>query len=51
MERPVEFIGDVTYTKDFWKLAVRVKDKWNVVKDGKEHVEMVIVDVKVCLLE
>jgi len=24
-----------------------VKDKWTIVKDGKEHVEMVIVDAKV----
>jgi len=30
-----------------WKLSVRVKDKWTVVKDGKEHLEMLIVDAKV----
>jgi hypothetical protein len=47
MERPVEFISDVTDKKDFWKLAVRVKDKWTVVKDGREHLEIVIVDAKV----
>ena len=33
--------------KDFWKLTVRVKDKWTVVKDGKDHLEMIIVDAKV----
>lgn len=49
MERPCQFIGDVTDKSDFWKLTVRVKDKWTVVKDGKEHLEMIIVDVKVLL--
>jgi hypothetical protein len=47
MERPFETIAAVTNKKDFWKLAVRVKDKWTVVKDGKEHLEMIIVDAKV----
>ncbi|RHN42005.1 hypothetical protein MtrunA17_Chr8g0372151 [Medicago truncatula] len=47
MERPFEFIGDITDKKDFWKLPVKVKDKWTVVKDGKEHLELVIVDKKV----
>jgi len=47
MERPLEFIADVTDSKDFWKLSVRVKDKWTVVKDGKEHLELLIVDAKV----
>jgi hypothetical protein len=45
--RPVEFIAAITNKKDFWKLAVRVKDKWTVVKDGKEHLELIIVDAKV----
>jgi hypothetical protein len=47
MARPVQFIGDINPKKDFWKLTVRVKDKWVVVKDGREHLEMVIVDAKV----
>ena len=47
MERPFENIDVITDKKDFWKLAVRVKDKWTVVKDGKEHLEMIIVDAKV----
>jgi hypothetical protein len=50
MERPIQYIGDINQKKDFWKLAVRVKDKWVVVKDGKEHLEMVIVDAKVLCL-
>lgn len=47
MERPVQLISDVNDKKDFWKLTVKVKDKWTVVKDGKEHLELVIVDDKV----
>lgn len=46
MERPLEFIGDITDNKDLWKLAVKIKEKWSVVKDGKEHLEMFIVDSK-----
>lgn len=44
--RPVQFIRDINDKKDFWKLAVKVTDKWTVVKDGKEHLELVIVDAK-----
>lgn len=47
MERPVQFVSDVNDKKDFWKLVVKVKDKWTVVKAGKEHLEMVIVDAQV----
>ena len=47
MERPFEYISAITNKKNFWKLAVRVKDKWTVVKDGKEHLEMIIVDANV----
>lgn len=46
MERPLQFIGDITNNKDLWKLAVKIKAKWSVVKDGKEHLEMLIVDSK-----
>lgn len=49
MEIPFEFIGDITDKKNFWKLVVRVKDKWIVVKDGKEQLELVIVDYKVVI--
>jgi hypothetical protein len=48
MERPLEFVGgDITDKKDFWKLAIRVQDKWTMVKDGNEHLELLIVDSKV----
>lgn len=46
MERPFENIAAINNKKDFWKLAVRVQDKWTVVKDGKEHLELIIVDAK-----
>lgn len=32
-------------------MAVKVRDKWTVVKDGREHSEMVIVDAKVIWLQ
>lgn len=47
MERPVQFVSDVNDKKDFWKLVVKVKDKWTAVKAWKEHLEMVIVDAQV----
>jgi len=40
-------VADINDKKDFWKLVVKVVDKWIVVKDGKEHSEMIIVDAKV----
>lgn len=49
MERPISFIADLNDKKDFWKLSMKVLDKLTVVKDGKEHSEMVIVDAKVLL--
>jgi hypothetical protein len=47
MARVFDFIKDITDRKDLFKIAVKVKDKWNVVKEGKEHFEMVVVDSKV----
>jgi hypothetical protein len=47
MARKFEFIKDITDRKDLLKIAVKVKDKWNVSKEGKEHFEMVVVDSKV----
>jgi hypothetical protein len=49
--RPFVFLKDINEKKDFWKIAVRVRDKWTVVKDGREHLEMVIVDAKVIWLQ
>jgi hypothetical protein len=50
MERPMKFIVDMTDKKDLWKIAVKVKDIWTIVKDGKEHLELIIVDAKVFFL-
>ncbi|GAU49007.1 hypothetical protein TSUD_284940 [Trifolium subterraneum] len=46
MARNFEFIKDITDQKDLWKIAVKVKDKWNAMKDGKEYTQMVVVDAK-----
>lgn len=47
MARPLEFLRDINKKKDFWKLTIKIRNKCIVVKDGKEHIEMVIVDAKV----
>jgi predicted membrane-bound spermidine synthase len=47
MLRPAAFLRDINQKKDFWKVTVKVRDNWTVVKDGREHIEMVIVDGKV----
>lgn len=47
MARPLSFISDINDKKDFWKLVVRVKDKWSVRVNGKEHFEMILNDEKV----
>jgi hypothetical protein len=47
MARNFEFIKDITDRKDLCKISVKVKDKWNVLKERKEHFEMVVVDSKV----
>ncbi|MCI00607.1 replication protein A1-like protein, partial [Trifolium medium] len=46
MARNIEFIKDINDRKDLWKVAVKVKDKWSCIKDGKEFYEMVVVDSK-----
>jgi hypothetical protein len=35
MARNFEFIKDITDRKDLCKITVKVKDKWNVLKEGK----------------
>ncbi|MCH80465.1 replication protein A1-like protein, partial [Trifolium medium] len=49
MARNFEFIKDITDRKDLWKIAVKVKDKWSAMKEGKMYFEMVVVDSKVDL--
>jgi hypothetical protein len=47
MERPFQLLKDIHHRKELWKLAVKVKDKWKVVKDGKQSFEPVVYDAKV----
>jgi hypothetical protein len=42
MARNFEFIKDITDRKDLFKIAVKVKDKWNVIKEGKEHLKWLL---------
>ncbi|KAK2361919.1 hypothetical protein QL285_087024 [Trifolium repens] len=46
MERPVQPIKQLHNRKELWKIAVKIKEKWNVVKDGKQSFEMLVVDEK-----
>lgn len=51
MSRAYDFIKDLNKDKDIWKIAVRVIDSWVVTgTNGFQHLEMVIVDAKVCTL-
>jgi hypothetical protein len=50
MERPVQLLAQIHHRKEFWKIAVKVIDKWNLQKDGKHSLEMLVVDAKVSLL-
>ncbi|XP_045788610.1 uncharacterized protein LOC123883762 [Trifolium pratense] len=47
MLRAATMLKDINNTKELWKIAVKVKDIWQVVKDGKESFELVVVDSKV----
>ncbi|WJX56134.1 hypothetical protein P8452_41823 [Trifolium repens] len=46
MARNFEFIKDINDRKDLWKIAVKVMDKWTSQKEGKEYLELVVVDSK-----
>ncbi|PNX73057.1 replication factor-A carboxy-terminal domain protein, partial [Trifolium pratense] len=46
MLRAATMLKDINNTKELWKIAVKVKDIWQVVKDGKESFELVVVDSK-----
>ncbi|GAU49766.1 hypothetical protein TSUD_386850 [Trifolium subterraneum] len=46
MARVFEFIKDITDRKDLWKITVKVKDKWNATKEGKDFFQIVVVDSK-----
>ncbi|PNX88234.1 replication factor-A carboxy-terminal domain protein, partial [Trifolium pratense] len=46
MERQPSLLKDVHNGKELWKIAIKVKDKWNIVRDGKQSFEIVVVDCK-----
>jgi hypothetical protein len=47
MGRPVTLLKEIHNRKELWKIAVKIKDKWNVFKDGKQSFEILVVDAKV----
>ncbi|CAJ2627817.1 unnamed protein product [Trifolium pratense] len=46
MARKFENVKDVDDGKDLWKISVNVKEKWSNLKDGKESIELMVVDNK-----
>ncbi|PNX67008.1 replication A1-like protein [Trifolium pratense] len=50
MARKFESVKDISDAKDLWKISVKVKEKWTNVKDGKESIELLVVDEKVTCL-
>ncbi|XP_058746432.1 uncharacterized protein LOC131619340 [Vicia villosa] len=52
MSRPIEAVKDINDSKDLWKIAVRCKHMWTVTSaSNKEHIEMVLVDSKLDLIQ
>jgi hypothetical protein len=47
MSRLVKLLTEIHSRKELWKIAVKVKDKWNVYKDGKQSFEVLVVDAKI----
>ncbi|XP_058788369.1 uncharacterized protein LOC131662571 [Vicia villosa] len=45
MARPLAKICDINDNKELWKVSIRVHHKWKVVSNGREHFEMIFVDV------
>jgi hypothetical protein len=51
MSRAFDFIKDLNKERAIWKIAVQVVDSWVVTgTNGFQHLEMIIVDEKVCPL-
>ncbi|CAJ2656112.1 unnamed protein product [Trifolium pratense] len=46
MARKFESVKDISDVKDLWKISVKVKEKWTNLKDGKEFIELLVVDDK-----
>ncbi|GAU36667.1 hypothetical protein TSUD_15800 [Trifolium subterraneum] len=47
MERPIKLLTEIHNKRELWKIAIKVKDKWTIFKDGKQSFELVVVDAKV----
>jgi hypothetical protein len=47
MGRPVTLLKEIHNRKKLWNIVVKIKDKWNVFKDGKQSFEILVVDAKV----
>jgi hypothetical protein len=47
MERPVTMLKEIHNRKELWNIAVKIKEKWPVFKDGKQSFEILVVDAKV----
>ncbi|CAJ2652267.1 unnamed protein product [Trifolium pratense] len=46
MARKFESVKDINDAKDLWKISVKVKEKWTNMMDGKESIELLVVDDK-----
>ncbi|GAU47109.1 hypothetical protein TSUD_403420 [Trifolium subterraneum] len=46
MERQPTLLKDVHNGKELWKIAIKVKDKWNYDKEGKQSFMLLVVDSK-----
>ncbi|CAJ2662415.1 unnamed protein product [Trifolium pratense] len=46
MAKKFESVKDINDAKDLWKIYVKVKEKWTNLKDGKESIELLVVDDK-----
>ncbi|KAI5445469.1 hypothetical protein KIW84_013631 [Lathyrus oleraceus] len=44
MAMPFEKIVDINETIELWKIAVKVHQKWTVISNIKEHIELIFVD-------
>ncbi|MCH82309.1 replication protein A 70 kDa dna-binding subunit C-like, partial [Trifolium medium] len=46
MARKFESVKDINDGKDLWKISVKIREKWSNSKDGKQSIELLVVDDK-----
>ncbi|CAJ2632103.1 unnamed protein product [Trifolium pratense] len=46
MARKFASLKDINDAKDLWKISVKIKEKWTNNKDGKQSIELLVVDDK-----